>query len=271
MTGIGDITPMSRIRGARKKDSLLEAIEARARELTPPPEPDKPILKAAVKRTKSELIKYEDALVRLEIAPSAKEAMELIESFPNITNAFSDIGGVPAVLEYLKSSDATEARTLLRKWGEIAPTTRELLPFEAFVVAAKCSRKRMLQIIIGEVSEQSSAEAVLLAAVKHKDIVQKTINVALSNDFGATDARKVMHQHRKFLPTPKNQVVNIGGDMTVDNRQDNRQIANVSVASLDQARDKIAGAVDRFNKGRQQLSGHTEHESDEDFMDAEEA
>lgn len=245
---------MSRTGGAgRKKDSLLEAIQARAKELDSEAShiatPEKPILKAVTKFSKSDLLRIEDAYVRLEITK------EQVEAFPNITNALADIGGVPAVLEYLKSSDAKEAKELLRHWDQSTAIVRELLPFEAFVVAAKCSRKRMLQIIIGEVSEQSSAEAVLLAAVKHKEVVQKTVNVALSDNYGADSARKMLLQHRKFLPLPKNQVVNVkDGNFIEDNST--HQEAHFH-GSMDDARERIGRANDRFNKTRQ-LPEHVE-------------
>lgn len=255
-------------RKAPKKDSLLAAIEARAKEMDPDNAlsslvQSKPILEAATKSlTPADTLKVEAAYVRMEVDRA------MVESFPNITNSFRDIGGVEAVIGYLRASPSPEAKTVVRLWDQQMTSVRSLVPFEAYVVAAGCSRKRMLQIIIGEVSEQSNEEAALLSAVKHRDIVQKTVDVALSDEYGSGEARKMLLQHRRFLPMPKNQVI-MGDVINHDNRQQNlnSQVANISVKSLEESRTRIGASTDRFNRDR--ISAQKEETEATDAIEAE--
>lgn len=189
----------------------------------------------------AELTRVSNLYTRFEIT------QEQVSAFPTVTNTFGDIGGVNAVIEYMKSSDAKEARALLYYW-EMGKGNRDLIPFEAYVIAAKMTRKKFMQILIGEISEQSDEESVLLAAVNHKAVVQTTIDIALSPDHeDSAKSREILHKHRSFLPTPKTQQVNIHGDMHQDNRNQSQQTANIGLFELDKGTDRISAAMDKFN------------------------
>lgn len=234
------------------KPDILDRIIARAEgrnDYTPEPEPEpKPVLeKALIKKNPDALQRLEHAYIRMGITAEA------VESYPVISSLFNDIGGVPAVMEYLRASHIPEAREMIRYWdmyGDSEDGIKELIPFEAYCVAAKCTKKRVLQLIMGEICEQSDMASILMAAAAHPDVLKKTIEVAKSDLYGSSEARKILHQNRGFLPTPKTQNVNIHGNLNQDNRQDNRQIANVSLSELDLMGEKISKSVDRFNESR---------------------
>ncbi|MGH7184551.1 MAG: hypothetical protein ACREJN_21610 [Nitrospiraceae bacterium] len=179
---------------------------------------------------------------------------EEVEAFPRITDCFEKLGGVDKVLQYLDGSDEPKAREIMRLhrlipvadgYGRKVP-----VPFEALCVIAKVSKKKFLQMLVGEVCEHSDAMSNLLAASAHPDIVQKTIEVAVSDDYGASEARSILHKHRGFLPTPKTQQVNIRGNVNQDNRQTTNNNATVLIGDLEFDNEKISRAVDRFNEAR---------------------
>lgn len=275
-TGHGRRLTLAKRKGDRKptiREMIKAAADIAAAEIqcndytepTPATPPEKTMLEKALvraKRTPDELARLDNVYTRFEITAAQ------VEACPNISDAFDDIGGVVAVIEYLRSSDDGGAKELLRYWDmykDSEDSAKSIIPFEAYCVAAKMTKKKLMQVVMGEVCEQSDVASTLLAAAAHPKIVQKTISVAQSDAFGAGDARKILHQHRGFLPTPKTQQVNIHGNLNQDNRQDNRQTANISLLELDKANERISRAVDRFNEARV----IKESESEPEYIDVE--
>lgn len=235
--------------GKKKKSApdIMDKIIAMAEGLPEPLLPDPPktiITKALHSRPPDDARRIEETYIRMEIKD------EDVVAFPDVADSFDDIGGIPAVVQYLRSSDAKEAKDFLYYWDMISLNMRAVVPFEAYCVAAKMTKKRLMMIVMGEVCEQSDLASTMLAAAAHPRIVKKTIEIAESERDGATEARKILHQHRGFLPTPKTQQVTIHGNVNQDNRQDNSQTANISLMELDKSSDKISRAVDRFNESK---------------------
>lgn len=212
--------------------------ETECNDYTPKP----PESTTVVKKSKDELQKLEDFYLLLGTTPAE------VEAYPKITSSFEAVGGVEGVLAYFRASDDRGAKEIVRLYG-ITPVKLDV-PFEAYCVSAKLSKKKVLQILIGEASEQSDNLSTLLAAIAHPKIVEKTIKVGLSDEYGASEARNVLHKNRGFTPLPKSQQVNIHGNVHQDNRQDNSQNATINIGDLDLDNEKINRATDRFNESR---------------------
>ncbi|MGH7181965.1 MAG: hypothetical protein ACREJN_08320 [Nitrospiraceae bacterium] len=195
-----------------------------------------------------ELAKLDNFYIKLGITSAD------VAACPIISDTFKSIGGEEAVLDYLRASDDRTAKEIVRLYGSVPiqdGSGRKLpVPFEAFCVAAKVSRKKFLQLLVGEVSEQSDLMSNMLAASAHPKVVEETIRVATSDEFGASEARSILHKHRGFLPTPKTQNVNIRGNLNQDNRVDNSQNATINIGDLEFGNEAIGKATDRFNEAR---------------------
>lgn len=200
---------------------------------------------ASVEKAPSHSKALANVYMRFEITPQA------VADFPNVTGTFPAVGGIGKVLEYLKSSNSKEARAILNYYSMYESKKREIIPFEAYLVAAKCTRKQFMQILIGEVSEQSNEEAVLLSAANHGAVVQTTIDIALDRgDDNVMRAQEILHKNRGFLPTPKTQSVSIYGNVNQDNRVNNSQNATIKILELEKGNDSISTAMDVFNAKR---------------------
>lgn len=183
---------------------------------------------------------------------------EEVEEFPKITSIFESIGGVEAVIGYLRASDDRIAHDIVRLYGLVPIHDVDIhgnpyklpVPFEALCVSAKVTKRKFFQILMGEVSDQSDMMSNILAANAHPKVVQETIRVAVSDEWGAGEARSILHRHRGFLPTPKTQNVNIRGNASIDNRVDNSQNATINIGDLEFGNEAISKSVDRFNEVR---------------------
>lgn len=144
------------------------------------------------------------------------------------------------VIEYLRGSDAKEARAWLDKFSGIPDADRRLVPFEAYCVAVGVGTKRMWEVIQGAIFEQAAMESAVLAAASHPGVVRATVDFAKLPS--GSKERQMLHLHSGFLPVPKN-TVNIIKEQ--NNIQDNRQTANVTLAPVD---DTIRRVTDRFNE-----------------------
>lgn len=177
---------------------------------------------------------------RLEITP------EMLLNHPKITQILvKSLGSIEVAIEYLRGSDAKDARELVRLWDLGNKLEHKIIPFEGYCLSAKTTPKKMMGIIMEAVTDQSHIATELLVASAHPAIVERTIRNAKRVD-GHED-RKIIHQNRGFTPTPKNSIINNFGQITQDNR---KQIANVAVGQLDEDNDRISEAVDKFNAQR---------------------
>lgn len=168
---------------------------------------------------------------------------EQVSKNPSITPILlKSLGSIEAVIEYLRGSDVKEAIELLRIWDLGSNKEHDLLPFEAYCLAAGSTPKKMMGIIMQAVMENANAAVELMLATAHPDIVQTTIDLAKTPKGG--DERRIILQNRGTLPAPKNQVFNNYGSMTQDNR---KQVANVNVRQLEEDNDKIGLAGEKFN------------------------
>jgi hypothetical protein len=117
-------------------------------------------------------------------------------------------------LELLQWSEDPEARKVLQKYVSIPESYRRLLPAEAYCCAAGVSPLRILGVVTSVAVQLGTQASAILAAVWHPRVVEKTIEMALTDE-GIAD-RNALHRATGFTPLPK-------GSTTIVNVQQNAQ------------------------------------------------
>ena len=125
----------------------------------------------------------------------------------------------PAVIEFLKVYDSTPV------------CDRKQVPFEAVALKAQCNFSELLGAIILSFRSVQAQKSAVLAMGSHPDVVQATINDALSVK-GAV-AQKMLHEAVGFLPTPKGASINFNiGQPTEDKNEDQGEATAPEVNEL---------------------------------------
>src|SRR5258708_4009586 len=93
---------------------------------------------------------------------------------------------------YLHSSDSPDAAAVLECYHSLPKVFRELLPIEAFCIAANVSPMRILEAITAACVRLGAQASTLIAAVNHPRVVEKTVEMALTDD-GIED-RATLHK-----------------------------------------------------------------------------
>jgi hypothetical protein len=127
---------------------------------------------------------------------------------------------VKAWAHYLHASDDPDAKKIITVYYSIPQWARTLLPIEAFCLAAGVSTSRVLEIITAACVRLGAQASTIIAAVSHPSVVQKTVEMALTDD-GIED-RNTLHKAAGFLPTPKSAQTNI---TVTQNAQVSSQVA----------------------------------------------
>lgn len=148
---------------------------------------------------------------------------------------------------YLAASDDPDIVKLLAARRSVPPSTARLLPIEAFCAASGVSPLRVIEVLVAAVVRQGAQASTIIAAVSHPRVVQKTVEMALTDD--GTEDRATLHKAVNFLPTPK-------GNTTIIN---NTPMANASARAESHAQaaavapppeQTIRRLSDRFNEAR---------------------
>lgn len=185
---------------------------------------------------KSKLTRVQEAYERLGIT---KEEMN---AAPRITHILRELPGkLDRAIEFLRGSGEPDARKWLGVYDSVPVSYRKLLPFEAYCVAAGTTTRRMLEVVTGACFEQSDAVAALLSKTAKPAILQRSIKLAQKPK--QWEDRKMIMQHEGYAPIPKTQVVNVQGDVSMDNR-----IQSINVGELSGIESKMSRIADRFNE-----------------------
>src|SRR5215471_7359218 len=144
-------------------------------------------------------------------------------------------------LDLLQWSEDPEARKVLQKYLSVPESYRRLLPAEAYCCAAAVSPWRILEIVTGVAVRLGAQASAILAAIWHPRVVEKTIEMALTDE-GTVD-RNALHRATGFTPLPK-------GSTTIVNVQQNSHGQVPSVAAP-RPEDTIRILAARFNEERQ--------------------
>lgn len=144
---------------------------------------------------------------------------------------------------YLSGIDDDEIRALLAKRRSLPHVYARLLPIEAFCLAAGVSPLRVLELLVATIVRQGAQSATIIAAVSHPRVVQKTVEMALTDD-GIED-RTTLHKATGFLPTPK------GAQTTVNVSANARANSTAQAAAVAPPPEQtIRRLSDRFNEAR---------------------
>jgi hypothetical protein len=145
-------------------------------------------------------------------------------------------------LDLLHWSEDPEARRVLQRYLSVPESYRRLLPVEAYCYAAAVSPWRILELVAGVAVRLGAQASAILAAVWHPRVVEKTIEMALT-DSGTVD-RNTLHRATGFTPLPK-------GSTTIVNVQNAQgQIPSVPAPRPE---DIIRRLEEVFNKAPQML------------------
>jgi hypothetical protein len=108
---------------------------------------------------------------------------------------------------YLSASDDPMAIVIRKLYYSMPTALARSVPLEAFCLAARVSPLRVVEIITAIAVRLSVQSSAIIAAVTHPQVVEKTVDMALTDD-GEAD-RATLHRATGFLPTPKGAQTNI--------------------------------------------------------------
>jgi len=115
---------------------------------------------------------------------------------------------------YLASSDHPDAKRVLLVFYSVPASHRRALPVEAYCVAANVSPASILGIITSEIVRLGVQASTIIAAVNHPRVVQKSVEMALTDD-GILD-RNLLAKATGFLPAPKGSHTSISVQTTAN-------------------------------------------------------
>lgn len=130
-----------------------------------------------------------------------------------ITPFFRKIpGGIPAAMEYLRTSDAPEARAFMSRYDDITLPVmcREVLPLEAFAIASGVTGEQIISAVVNTARIRAAQHGSMLAAAAHPAIVEASSLMALTPE--GTEHAMANLKHMQFLPTSKGSQVNVQVD-----------------------------------------------------------
>jgi hypothetical protein len=118
-------------------------------------------------------------------------------------------GNKDTAIDYLRASGSPVARTFLAVYDEITLPGyfRNVLPIEAFCIAAKVDPLQLLRAIVETIHAVGAIEGSTIAALAHPDIMRFSVNRALTPE-GEKD-REWNLKHMGHLPSPKGYQVNV--------------------------------------------------------------
>jgi hypothetical protein len=160
---------------------------------------------------------------------------------PKVTTFLGRIGGVDRAIEVLYASPAPEARSFVKQHSreDLSKSAREVLPFEAYCVAAKVCPSRMIEIVVGAIAKHQVLEGAVISALSHPQVVRTNAYQAMFPE-GVED-RMAHLKMMGALPIPKSAQTSI----TVNaNAQAVSASKSESVAALPSAEDTIRRIVE---------------------------
>src|SRR5271156_6346971 len=149
---------------------------------------------------------------------------------------------------YLKASGAAEAREVLGKWYLLPAPLRRVVSIEACCVAAGLSPIVIVPVLMESVGRLSREIQLFLGAINGPRVVQKHIEMALSDD-GVADRTNFL-KATGFIPSPK------GAQTQIHITQQNANAAPATLAPPPEQ--TIRALVDRWNNSKKLPAPTTE-------------
>lgn len=170
-----------------------------------------------------------------------------VATFPRLSIPFKALGGKQKALEYLRATSHPAARRFIAVYDDLRwpSEVRQLLPIEAFCIAAKVSSDDLLSAIARSVREINQLAGAVKAAEAHPEVVDTSSALARAGDL---DHATLNMKHMEFLPSPKGSRVNINLSANAQ-AQAVSQSAAITAPAPEQT---IRRIHDRFNALRAQ-------------------
>ena len=142
-----------------------------------------------------------DGYARLGITPAQVQAVPTVTHHLRRLAKTIRVKGVNVPrdpLYYLRASDDPLVRRVLDVRDSIPWGYSRLLPWEAFCVKAEVPPLRLVQAMTDVCRVMSRQFASVIASVNHPAVVEKTVEIAMTDE-GVKD-REFLHKHVGFLP-----------------------------------------------------------------------
>jgi hypothetical protein len=164
---------------------------------------------------------------RLKLTPHT------VAAAPKCTPFFEQIGGVPLVLEALRCSPAPEARAFLFRYDDpkFPARYRDILPLEAFCVAANVCPSRLTEIAVAAIAKSHVLRGAVIAALAHPDIMET--NVIMAQDAQGTEDRMAHFKMVGAMPSAKGAQTVVNVNATASAAADAKSLASAAPPAED--------------------------------------
>jgi hypothetical protein len=182
------------------------------------------------------------ACAKLSISPSDIVHQPLVGQYITTKLHFTE----SVMVDYLRMSDKPDAIAFLTAYDSdtLTDRDRDVLPIEAYCLAASISPMSLLEILVGTLVRLGAHESAAIAAIHQPMVVAKTVEQALDGHVGS---QNILHKATGFLPSPKGSQTTI--QIQQSQSQDQKQAAIPAVPAPPPEL-TITRLVDRFNENR---------------------
>lgn len=169
---------------------------------------------------------------------------EDIAKIPKISHIISKLkGGRPQAIDFLRHSEAEEAKEFFTVYESIPQYLSELLPVEAFCFAARIDSRVICTLIFEQAQNQTQQAARMMTAANLEEIVEAGIGVAKTPE-GVKDRENLL-KATSFLPVPESMRISINASASASAAATAKAAA---IATLPPAEDTIKRMSNRFTE-----------------------
>lgn len=127
-----------------------------------------------------------------------------MQGVPRISHLFAQAeGGLYTVLAALRLCDDEEAGKFLNLWDRTSPSDLQFVSVEEVCVAAGVAPKRLLELAVSALVEDSRSAGQIIAASYHPRVIRATAEAAIKWADNQSD-RKLFLSGTGYLPQPAN-------------------------------------------------------------------
>lgn len=127
-----------------------------------------------------------------------------IQRVPKISHLLSQAeGGISTVIAALRLCDDPGAGEFLDRYDSLSDTDLAFVTVEDICVAANVPVKRLLELAVSSLVEDSKSAGAIVAATYHPRVIRATAEAAMDHQYGHAD-RRLFLQGTGYLPQPSN-------------------------------------------------------------------